>query len=50
VQERLRAVRRLDDDVGLRERPVDVLRPLGADDDQNQVPITTRTGSSLVSR
>lgn len=31
-------------DFRLRERPVDVLRPLGADDDQSQVPITTRTG------
>ena len=28
-----------------RERPIDVLRPLGADDDQTQVPIQTRTGS-----
>jgi outer membrane protein assembly factor BamA len=28
-----------------RERPVDVLRPPGADDDESQVPITTRTGS-----
>jgi len=32
-------------DFRLRERLVDVLRPLGADDDQTQVPITTRTGS-----
>ena len=32
-------------DFRLRERPVDVLRPLGADDDRTQVPITTRTGS-----
>ena len=32
-------------DLRLRERPVDVLRPLGADDDQTQVPISTRTGS-----
>ncbi len=32
-------------DFRLRERPVDVLRPLGADDDQTQVPISTRTGS-----
>lgn len=29
----------------LRERPVDVLRPLGADDDEDQVPISTRIGS-----
>ncbi|HVK85877.1 MAG TPA: BamA/TamA family outer membrane protein, partial [Kofleriaceae bacterium] len=28
-----------------RERPVDVLRPPGADDNESQVPITTRTGS-----
>jgi outer membrane protein assembly factor BamA len=28
-----------------RERPIDVLRPLGADDDQTQVPIQTTTGS-----
>ncbi|HMG55183.1 MAG TPA: POTRA domain-containing protein, partial [Kofleriaceae bacterium] len=28
-----------------RERPLDVLRPLGADDDQTQVPIQTNTGS-----
>lgn len=28
-----------------RERNVDVLRPIGADDDESQVPITTRTGS-----
>ena len=28
-----------------RERPIDVLRPIGADDDQTQVPISTRTGS-----
>jgi outer membrane protein assembly factor BamA len=28
-----------------RERPIDVLRPLGADDDQTQVPIRTYTGS-----
>lgn len=32
-------------DFRLRERPVDVLRPAGADDDQTQVPISTRTGS-----
>lgn len=32
-------------DFRLRERPVDVLRPLGADDDEDQVPISTRTGS-----
>ena len=32
-------------DFRLRERPVDVLRPIGADDDQSQVPIRTRTGS-----
>lgn len=32
-------------DFRLRERPVDVLRPIGADDDQTQVPISTRTGS-----
>ena len=32
-------------DFRLRERPVDVLRPVGADDDQTQVPISTRTGS-----
>jgi outer membrane protein insertion porin family len=32
-------------DFRLRERPVDVLRPVGADDDQSQVPISTRTGS-----
>jgi outer membrane protein assembly factor BamA len=32
----------------LRERPVDVLRPLGADDDQTQVPIKTRTGATGV--
>ncbi len=32
-----------------RERLVDVLRPLGADDDQMQVPISTRTGSVGVS-
>jgi outer membrane protein assembly factor BamA len=32
-------------DFRLRERPIDVLRPLGADDDQTQVPISTRTGS-----
>ncbi|MBA3451801.1 MAG: BamA/TamA family outer membrane protein [Deltaproteobacteria bacterium] len=32
-------------DFRLRERPVDVLRPIGADDDQTQVPIRTRTGS-----
>ncbi len=28
-----------------RERNVDVLRPVGADDDESQVPITTKTGS-----
>ena len=28
-----------------RERNVDALRPIGADDDDSQVPITTRTGS-----
>ncbi|MDX2088212.1 MAG: POTRA domain-containing protein [Kofleriaceae bacterium] len=28
-----------------RERPVDVLRPAGADDSDSQVPISTRTGS-----
>lgn len=28
-----------------RERPVDVLRPAGADDNESQVPISTRTGS-----
>ncbi len=32
-------------DFRIRERPVDVLRPLGADDDQTQVPIRTQTGS-----
>ncbi|MDB4963801.1 MAG: surface antigen [Myxococcales bacterium] len=32
-------------DFRLRERPVDVLRSVGADDDQSQVPISTRTGS-----
>ncbi|HEX7841187.1 MAG TPA: POTRA domain-containing protein, partial [Kofleriaceae bacterium] len=32
-------------DFRLRERPIDVLRPLGADDNQPQVPISTRTGS-----
>jgi outer membrane protein assembly factor BamA len=32
-------------DFRLRERPIDVLRPIGADDDQPQVPISTRTGS-----
>jgi len=32
-------------DFRLRERPIDVLRPVGADDDQSQVPISTRTGS-----
>jgi outer membrane protein assembly factor BamA len=32
-------------DFRFRERPIDVLRPLGADDDQTQVPISTRTGS-----
>jgi outer membrane protein assembly factor BamA len=32
-------------DFRLRERPIDVLRPIGADDDQTQVPISTRTGS-----
>jgi outer membrane protein assembly factor BamA len=36
-------------DFRLRERPIDVLRPLGADDDQTQVPISTRTGSVGVS-
>jgi outer membrane protein assembly factor BamA len=33
-------------DFRLRQRPIDVLRPLGADDDQTQVPISTRTGSA----
>ncbi|HEU0034082.1 MAG TPA: POTRA domain-containing protein [Kofleriaceae bacterium] len=28
-----------------REREVDALRPIGADEDESQVPITTRTGS-----
>ncbi|HEY6179286.1 MAG TPA: BamA/TamA family outer membrane protein, partial [Kofleriaceae bacterium] len=28
-----------------RERPIDVLRPIGADNDQTQVPVSTRTGS-----
>ncbi|MEO7730539.1 MAG: POTRA domain-containing protein, partial [Kofleriaceae bacterium] len=32
-------------DFRLRERPIDVLRPLGADDEQTQVPISTRTAS-----
>ena len=32
-------------DFRLRERPVDVLRPVGADDDEDQVPISTRSGS-----
>jgi len=32
-------------DFRLRERQVDVVRPIGADDDQTQVPIATRTGS-----
>ena len=32
-------------DFRLRERPVDVLRPAGADDDQPQVPISTRLSS-----
>lgn len=32
-------------DFRLRERPVDVLRPPGADDDQPQVPISTRLSS-----
>ncbi len=32
-------------DFRLRERQVDVLRPIGADDDQTQVPISTLTGS-----
>jgi outer membrane protein assembly factor BamA len=32
-------------DFRLRERNVDALRPIGADDDQSQVPISTRTGS-----
>ena len=36
-------------DFRLRERPVDVLRPIGADDDQTQVPISTRTGSLGIS-
>ncbi|HEX2687232.1 MAG TPA: POTRA domain-containing protein, partial [Kofleriaceae bacterium] len=35
-------------DFRLRERPIDVLRPAGADDDQTQVPISTRTGSAGV--
>jgi outer membrane protein assembly factor BamA len=36
-------------DFRLRQRPIDVLRPVGADDDQTQVPISTRTGSVGVS-
>jgi outer membrane protein assembly factor BamA len=32
-------------DFRVRSRNVDVLRPLGADDDQSQVPISTRIGS-----
>lgn len=32
-------------DFRLRERLVDVLRPSGADDDQTQVPVSTRTGA-----
>lgn len=36
-------------DFRLRERPIDVLRPAGADDDQTQVPVSTRTGSIGVS-
>lgn len=32
-------------DFRLRQRAIDVLRPAGADDDQPQVPISTRTGS-----
>lgn len=32
-------------DFRIRERPLDVLRPLGADDDQPQVPVKTQTGS-----
>ncbi len=32
-------------DLRSRERNVDVLRPIGADDDDSQVPITTNTGS-----
>ncbi len=36
-------------DFRLRERPVDVLRPAGADDDQTQVPISTRLSSVGVS-
>ena len=36
-------------DFRLRERPTDVLRPIGADDDQPQVPVSTRTGSAGVS-
>jgi outer membrane protein assembly factor BamA len=32
-------------DFRIRNRQIDVLRPLGADDDQSQVPISTRTGS-----
>src|SRR5262249_30722070 len=32
-------------DFRFRERPIDVLRPLGADDDQTRVPISTRTGA-----
>ncbi|TMQ11559.1 MAG: hypothetical protein E6J90_34480 [Deltaproteobacteria bacterium] len=32
-----------------RERPLDVLRPIGADNDQTQVPIGTSTGSAGIS-
>jgi outer membrane protein assembly factor BamA len=32
-------------DFRIRDRQIDVLRPLGPDDDQTQVPISTRTGS-----
>jgi outer membrane protein assembly factor BamA len=32
-------------DFRLRQRPIDALRPAGADDDEPQVPISTRTGS-----
>ena len=32
-------------DFRIRERPLDVLRPVGADDDQPQVPVKTQTGS-----
>jgi outer membrane protein assembly factor BamA len=32
-------------DFRIRERPIDVLRPEGADQDDTQVPVSTRTGS-----